>query len=209
MVKGSFSRTQPVSLMGTSFTPCMRSRLDEQPSTPGKRVSVSCCEPNSRNTMQHQRAAVMTDETIIDQGEREQLEVNSATAGKSLFLFAERAAAITKQLKIPSPTIGYHNMDNPALPNCPEALLLCSGCCPAALLACTWSRGALCCGLLLRRGRAPARLRALPCSGAAQCWEPGLAGHCCSGDAASACSASPLARCAVGMSRDVRVNWQL
>lgn len=46
--------------------------------------------------MQHQRAIVMTDETIIDQRERVQLEVNSAMAGKSRLLSREPSAALTK-----------------------------------------------------------------------------------------------------------------
>lgn len=46
--------------------------------------------------MQHQRAIVMTDETIIDQRERVQLEVNSAMAGKSRLLSGEPSAALTK-----------------------------------------------------------------------------------------------------------------
>lgn len=147
--------------------------------------------------MQHQRAVVMTDESIIDQGEREQREVNSARAGKSRLLPAEPSAAVTK--KIASSGIRSHNRDNPALWR--------QSCCPPCLYLEPY----------LEQGRAPLRAapapraRSRPAARAApehrsvgsQDWlgtaavgtQPWVVQPRCPPDA-------------VGMRRDVRVNWQ-
>lgn len=75
----------------------------------------------------------MTDETIIDQGERVQLEVNSAMAGKSRLLSGEPSAPLTKSSSrgCRAPEAGtYNTSDNPALANWRRAVASDSDGCP-------------------------------------------------------------------------------
>lgn len=150
--------------------------------------------------MQHQRAIVDTDETIIDRGERVHLEVNAATAGQSRLLSAEPSAALTKSR---SRAAELHI----SLGRCPS---LRAGAFHArAVPGSPGPRARSSAGGLPRPGRAPGRLRALPRSGAAQCRERGLAGHCCSGDAARVLSIAAQPRCSPAVSRDAQLGWQL
>lgn len=171
-----------------------------------KRAAALRRKPNGRSTMQHQRAIVVTDETIIDQRERLQLEVNSPTTGKSRLLSAEPSAALTKSCCRVPEAGSREASDNPALPGrlgaMTSPLRMLPSCAPCPYLSHgAGGRARLRGASRSARSRPAARAAVLP---APQCWERGLAGYCCSGDAARV-----LSLAARRMSRDMRVNWQL
>lgn len=137
--------------------------------------------------MQHQRAIVMMDETIIDQGERVQLEVNSAMAGKSRPLSGEPSAALTKSCSrsCGAPEAGTYTPWT--ILCCPvvSGLWLWPPCCPPCpYLPDGAGRRAPLRGVSCVEGAFPAGCARCLAPEPPQCWERGLAGHCCSGDAA-------------------------
>lgn len=156
--------------------------------------------------MQHQRAIVGTDETIIDRGERVHLEVNAAAmAGQSRLLSAEPSAALTKSCSWSCRATHIPRTLPIALGQC----LPCSGHCPAA----QGLAGAFLCGrppAPRARSRPAARaavLRSSAVLGARIGWALLQWGR--SLGAQHRCSASLLTWAAVGMSRDARLSWQL
>lgn len=155
------------------------------------------------STMQHQRAIVGTDETVIDWGERVHLEVNAAMAGQSRLLSAEPSAALTKSCS-----------RSRRAARIPRALPVALG---QRLPCAEAARGPA--GAFLLCGRPPApRARSRPAARAAVLRSSAVLGARIgwallqwgrSLGAQHRCSASLLAWAAAGMSRDARLRWQL